>query len=51
MKHILDLGQFSPQTLELEVNSLGANIFLEGFLSELLKYEFDEGRSSGISHC
>ncbi|MFS7925178.1 hypothetical protein Hanom_Chr04g00281491 [Helianthus anomalus] len=51
MKHSLDLGQFFPQIFQLGVNSLRANILLEGFISKLLKYDFDQSRSSSVSHC
>ncbi|KAJ0860870.1 hypothetical protein HanRHA438_Chr13g0628271 [Helianthus annuus] len=51
MKKSLDQGQFSPQILELGVNTLSTSIPFKGFISKLLKYEFDKGRSSSISHC
>ncbi|MFS7925304.1 hypothetical protein Hanom_Chr04g00283151 [Helianthus anomalus] len=50
MKQSLDQGQFSPQILELGVNTLSASVLLEDFISKLLKNEFDKCRSSSISH-
>ncbi|KAF5776029.1 hypothetical protein HanXRQr2_Chr13g0618731 [Helianthus annuus] len=51
MKKSLDQGQFSPQILELGVNTLSTSILLEDFISKLFKYEFDKCSSSSISHC
>ncbi|MFS7925307.1 hypothetical protein Hanom_Chr04g00283211 [Helianthus anomalus] len=51
MQQSSNLGEFFPQFLELGVNALSASILLEGYLTKLLKYEFDKGRNSGISHC
>ncbi|MFS7925226.1 hypothetical protein Hanom_Chr04g00282121 [Helianthus anomalus] len=51
MKQNLNLGEFFPQFLELGVNTLSTSILLDGYLTELLKNEFDKCRSSSISHC
>ncbi|KAF5775697.1 hypothetical protein HanXRQr2_Chr13g0614971 [Helianthus annuus] len=51
IKQILYMRQCTPQFLQLVVNSLRASNSLHGFISQLLKNDFDEFNSNSFSHC